>query len=108
MFSLARVFVFVKRRAVESPQSVTIAGEVCRHPVEDDPEHGLVTTIGSRIKRFDYAAGEISLKRGDEMGRFNLGSTVILITTENFELDESIKADAAVYMGRNIGRATGL
>ena len=70
--------------------------------------HGLVTTIGSRIKRFDYAAGEISLKRGDEMGRFNLGSTVILITTENFELDESIKADAAVYMGRNIGRATGL
>ena len=70
--------------------------------------HGLVTTIGSRIKRFDYAAGEISLKRGDEMGRFNLGSTVILITTENFELDESIKADAAVYMGRNIGRAKGL
>lgn len=70
--------------------------------------HGLVTTIGSRIKRFDYAAGEISLKRGDEMGRFNLGSTVILITTENFELDESIKADAAVYMGRNIGRATDL
>jgi phosphatidylserine decarboxylase len=42
------------------------------------------------------------------MGRFNLGSTVILITTENFDLDESIKADSAVYMGRNIGRATDL
>jgi phosphatidylserine decarboxylase len=68
--------------------------------------HGLVTTVSSRIKRFDYAAGEISLKRGDEMGRFNLGSTVILITTDNFELDESIKAGSAVYMGRNIGRAT--
>ena len=68
--------------------------------------HGLVTTIAGRIKRFDYAAREISLKRGDEMGRFNLGSTVILITTENCELDESIKADSAVYMGRNMGRAT--
>ncbi len=70
--------------------------------------HGLVTTIGNRIKRFDYAAGEITLKRGDEMGRFNLGSTVILITTENFDLDASIKAGSAVYMGRNIGRAADL
>jgi phosphatidylserine decarboxylase len=70
--------------------------------------HGLVTTAGNSIKRFDYAAGEITLKRGDEMGRFNLGSTVILITAENFRLDESTKAGSAVYMGRSIGRATEL
>ena len=70
--------------------------------------HGLVTAIGNRIKRFDYAAGEITLKRGDEMGRFNLGSTVILITTENFDLDESIKAGSAVCVGLKIGRATEL
>jgi len=69
--------------------------------------HGLVTSIGRRIKKYNYAAGEITLKRGDEMGRFNLGSTVILITTENFELDESIEAGAAVYMGCKIGRTTG-
>jgi phosphatidylserine decarboxylase len=67
--------------------------------------HGLVTGNGSKIKRYDYAAGEVSLKRGDEMGRFNLGSTVILITTDSFTLDDSIEAGAAVYMGRNIGRA---
>jgi len=70
--------------------------------------HGLVTTVGNRIKRFDYSAGEITLKRGDEMGRFNLGSTVILITTENFDLDESIKAGSAVCVGLKIGRATDL
>lgn len=70
--------------------------------------HGLVTSIGSKMKKFDYAAGEVTLKRGDEMGRFNLGSTVILITTENFILDDSIEAGAAVYMGRKIGRAAGL
>jgi len=69
--------------------------------------HGLVTTNGGKIKRFNYTAGEFTLKRGDEMGRFNLGSTVILITTENFDLDESIEAGAAVYMGRNIGRTRG-
>lgn len=67
--------------------------------------HGLVTTDGGKIHKFDYAAGEITLKRGDEMGRFNLGSTVILITGENFRLHDSIEAGTAVYMGRSIGRA---
>jgi phosphatidylserine decarboxylase len=66
--------------------------------------HGLVTASGGRSKKHDYAAGEVSLKRGDEMGRFNLGSTVILITAENFELDASIAAGAAVQVGRKIGR----
>ena len=70
--------------------------------------HGLVTTTGSRIQRFSYADEEIRLKRGDEMGRFNLGSTVILITTEYFKLAEHIEAGAVVYMGGNIGRATDL
>jgi len=69
--------------------------------------HGLVTGMSGKINTFDYAAGEVVLKRGDEMGRFNLGSTVILITTENFELDQSIEAGTAVRMGRSIGRTTG-
>jgi phosphatidylserine decarboxylase len=68
--------------------------------------HGLVTTEGGRMKSHDYADGEVVLKRGDEMGRFNLGSTVILITTTEFELDANIKAGAAVYLGRNIGNIT--
>ncbi len=68
--------------------------------------HGLVTSVGGKIKRFNYPAGEVSLKRGDEMGRFNLGSTVILITTENFKLEERIQAGAVVHMGGNIGRTT--
>lgn len=66
--------------------------------------HGLVAVNGGKIRKYDYANGEVTLQRGDEMGRFNLGSTVILITTENFELDESIAAGNTVYMGRKIGR----
>lgn len=69
--------------------------------------HGLVTS-GGGIKQFDYTPGEISLHRGDEMGRFNLGSTVILVTDENFELGSAIAAGATVRMGRSIGRATGI
>lgn len=69
--------------------------------------HGLVTSSGG-IKRFDYPHGGIGLHRGDEMGRFNLGSTVILVTGENFELGSGIEAGATVRMGRSIGRATGI
>ena len=66
--------------------------------------HGLVTSDHGKIMRFDYAAGEVSLQRGDEMGRFNLGSTVILITPQSFELDAEIFADQPVRMGRRFGQ----
>ncbi len=67
--------------------------------------HGLVTGNGGGVKKYSYTAGDVSLSQGDEMGRFNLGSTVILITTENFELDASIQAGATVCMGSTIGTA---
>ena len=66
--------------------------------------HGLFKRTRSGIARFDYTRGEVMLKRGDEMGRFNLGSTVILVTTPEFELDAGIKAGATVRMGCTIGR----
>ncbi len=65
--------------------------------------HGLVSGDGGGITRYRYRGGEVSLKRGDEMGRFNLGSTVILITSGDFELDPAITAGAAVRMGSRIG-----
>ena len=65
--------------------------------------HGLVTGTGRTIRHFDYGSGEVTLRRGDEMGRFNLGSTVILIAANNFELDPGITAGAAVRMGGRIG-----
>ena len=68
--------------------------------------HGLVTTDGGRQKQYDYASGEVSLARGDEMGRFNLGSTVILIATERFSLDQAIRAGMPVKMGQSIGRVS--
>jgi phosphatidylserine decarboxylase len=46
----------------------------------------------------------IQLDRGAEMGRFNLGSTVILLFPENVELDAAIKVGAPVKMGQAFGR----
>jgi phosphatidylserine decarboxylase len=68
--------------------------------------HGLVTSNDGGIKKYNYPEGQVKLQRGDEMGRFNLGSTVILITPSDFELDENLTAGSAVYLGRRIGRTT--
>jgi phosphatidylserine decarboxylase len=40
---------------------------------------GTITPSKDRnIRQQDYAAGEVSLARGEEMGRFNMGSTVVM------------------------------
>ncbi|MES0328107.1 MAG: archaetidylserine decarboxylase [Gammaproteobacteria bacterium] len=65
--------------------------------------HGLVTAIGKKINRFDYKKGEVTLERGQEMGRFNLGSTVIVLSTEQFKLDETMTPGNEVKLGQRLG-----
>ena len=62
--------------------------------------HGLITSEAKKIKRFDYRDKNIVLQRGDEMGRFNLGSTVIVLTTEQMKIDENIIAGADIKLGQ--------
>ncbi len=51
-----------------------------------------------------YAPGEIKLKKGEEMGRFNMGSTVILLfRKEKIEWASNIEAGATLEMGQQIG-----
>ncbi|MCK5003261.1 MAG: phosphatidylserine decarboxylase [Gammaproteobacteria bacterium] len=65
--------------------------------------HGLVTSKDKKINSIDYKKGEVTLERGDEMGRFNLGSTVIVLTTEQFELDELMTHGKEVKLGQRLG-----
>ncbi|MCK4704304.1 MAG: phosphatidylserine decarboxylase [Gammaproteobacteria bacterium] len=65
--------------------------------------HGLVTAIGRKINHFDYKKGEVTLERGQEMGRFNLGSTVIVLSTEQFKLDETMTPGNEVKLGQRLG-----
>ncbi|RZJ57895.1 MAG: phosphatidylserine decarboxylase, partial [Acidovorax sp.] len=32
-----------------------------------------------KLRQWDYAAGQVTLKKGEEMGRFLLGSTVVML-----------------------------
>lgn len=65
---------------------------------------GLVTPGRSKkIKHFTYEDKEIILDKGEEMGRFNMGSTVIVLTGKNVNWDFGFSADAPVQMGQAIG-----
>jgi len=51
--------------------------------------HGLITPPYSKRFNIDYANKNITLKKGDELGRFNMGSTVILLSN-NYELNNPV------------------
>lgn len=67
--------------------------------------HGLIRSKTNKIQprkiqKFDYSDKNIVLKRGEEMGRFNLGSTVIVLATDKMKIDATIIADAEIKLGQ--------
>ncbi|MBS3786234.1 MAG: phosphatidylserine decarboxylase [Gammaproteobacteria bacterium] len=60
---------------------------------------------GQRIRSWDYRHRPIEFAAGDEIGRFNLGSTVILLFEKNQVIwDAALSVDAPVRLGMSIGR----
>jgi len=65
---------------------------------------GLVTPPrGKKISDFDYSHTRKEISKGAEMGRFNMGSTVILLTGKNVEWLPHITPGQVVKMGQLIG-----
>ena len=64
--------------------------------------HGLITSEAKKIKHFDYSDKDIVLNRGNEMGRFNLGSTVIVLTTGKMAIAENMIAGAEIKLGQKL------
>ena len=65
--------------------------------------HGLVTPPkGKKVSEFDYEHTEKKFAKGEEMGRFNMGSTVILLTTDKVQL-ENLQQQQTLRMGQPIG-----
>jgi phosphatidylserine decarboxylase len=67
--------------------------------------HGLVTPPRKSIRHYEYADKRISLAKGEEMGRFNMGSTVILLTQPNVVWEQSLKAEQKVRLGQKLATA---
>jgi phosphatidylserine decarboxylase len=56
----------------------------------------------------DTTRAPLHLEKGEEMGRFNMGSTVILITAPDMiDWLPKMKAGDSVYVGQPLGRLRG-
>lgn len=64
--------------------------------------HGLVTPPRKSIQQYDYADKTIALPKGAEMGRFNMGSTVVLLTQPGVAWEASLKAEQKVKLGQKL------
>jgi phosphatidylserine decarboxylase len=68
---------------------------------------GTITPKSQRPTSWEYgrkSTAAIKIKRGEEMGRFNMGSTVILLFGKNaVELASEVQPDVKLQMGQKIG-----
>lgn len=83
----------------QGPMAVILVGAINVSAMET-VWHGLITSEAKKIKRFDYRDKNIMLERGAEMGRFNLGSTVIVLTTEKMKVADFITAGNEIKLGQ--------
>jgi phosphatidylserine decarboxylase len=56
-----------------------------------------------KIVHTQYSEGDVALEKGAEMGRFNLGSTVIMLLGENVTLDDAIQPGNVTRLGQALG-----
>ncbi len=83
------------------PMAMILVGAIFVGSMETVWEGMITPCKQSQIRVWDYADKDIRLKRGEEMGRFNMGSTVIMLFPEDsMRWDESIQAEADIRMGQ--------
>jgi phosphatidylserine decarboxylase len=69
--------------------------------------HGVVNPPGARQAReWDYDPGQWAFKKGDEMGRFLLGSTVVLLfPRDTLQFNPGWAPDGAVRLGESMANS---
>lgn len=63
----------------------------------------VIPPYGARIKARSYAQQSPQLARGDEMARFNMGSTVVLLLPKADVLTDRLEPEQAVRLGLELG-----
>ncbi len=88
------------------PMGLVLVGAIGVGSIETVWSGEVTPPRGHRIRSWDYRQAPIDLKAGDEMGRFNMGSTVIVLFADaNVQWDSLLAPDYPVQMGRTIGSA---
>ena len=85
------------------PMALVMVGAMNVSAIETLWTGQIVPPRGRKINSFDYSHTKQTIEKGKEMGRFNMGSTVILLFDEKVEFLPHIKAGQLVKMGQLIG-----
>jgi phosphatidylserine decarboxylase len=86
------------------PMGMVLVGAINVASIETVWQGVITPPAGTRIQSWDYNDKDVMLEAGEEMGRFNMGSTVILLfPPKQIEWDNSLIAEAPVRMGELIG-----
>ncbi len=88
------------------PMAMILVGAIFVGSMETVWHQGTITPpYGKKVQFWDYD-GSLSLKKGEEMGRFNMGSTVVLLFGKNqMSWLEQLQSGLPLKMGEQIGTA---
>lgn len=83
--------------------AMVLVGATIVGSIETVWEGNITPPTRKLIKRWQYQEGEVSLTKGEEMGRFKLGSTVVLLMeNKDWQWDESIELEKSLVLGQKL------
>ena len=87
------------------PMALVLVGAIFVSSIET-VWHGVVTPPSiTSVRSWQYHENAPVLKIGEEMGRFNMGSTIIVLLAKNkAEWDSNFTAEKVVKLGEHIGK----
>ena len=87
------------------PMAVVLVGAMLVSSMDTVWAGTVTPPRGRRVKTGDWSRRDIQLKKGDEMGRFNMGSTVIVLLPPGaVSAIEELEPGDIVQMGQKLGR----
>ena len=89
------------------PMAAVLVGAIFVSSMDTVWAGTITPPYGKTIRKWNYdkEGTNFSLNKGDELGRFNMGSTVILLFPKDaMKWDETLQAGASVRMGQQIGQ----
>jgi len=87
------------------PMAAVLVGAIFVSSMETVWAGTITPPRGKVIRKWRYTDTDYKLNKGDELGRFNMGSTVILLFPKDaMRWSKALQAGASVVMGQEIGK----
>lgn len=91
-------------RTPAGPMAVVMVGAICVASMETVWAGQVTPRRPREVASWSYGDRPVSLERGAEMGRFNMGSTVVVLFGANrVQWSPALTADSQVLMGQRLG-----